>query len=590
MSQDFQKVLVKDDRLVVSDQIKYAVCKGGQNMTSAQFNAISQSTSSHTYNIQVPSEQTIVDRRVLWQSTVTLAISTSQSAGTVVVGNDPRPAGALLVNYGSQDALAPFPLHQLCSVMTATVNNNSTSINMRDVLASILRFHDKRELSRYNGYTPVMYDTYLNYKDGLGSNNNVLGGWSLTADNDINQRGSWVLDSVSSVPPSDGTFPQPLVPASNTAYVTYTVTEPLLISPFIYAHPKSNNQGFYGIQNMNFIFNIADGNRAWRTSNNWGQSVSVNRFNNSRLIFNFLTPHPSDLMPSRNVCGYYELPRYITSNLPAFGAYGSATAQQTIRTTTIQLNQIPDKLIMFVRKSMGDQKAWDSDSFLVINGVSINFNNMSGILASATQQDLYRYSIENGSNQSFLEFSGSVTKASSITGQGSVMPTSGSLMILEFGKDIQLVEDFYASGSLGNFNLQINLTVSNQSNIALANTEVVIITMNSGVWVNERGTTTVYTGILTKQDVLDVSSQESYSRSDVTRMVGGGFLDTLKSVAGKVLPTLPSLAKAGLSMVNNPYAQTGSNLLGALGYGRSGGGGSGGGISGGRHKLDGRLE
>ena len=73
-------------------------------------------------------------------------------------------------------------------------------------------------------------------------------------------------------------------------------------------------------------------------------------------------------------------------------------------------------------------------------------------------------------------------------------------------------------------------------------------------------------------------------------MVGGGFLDTLKSVAGKVLPTLPSLAKAGLSMVNNPYAQTGSNLLGALGYGRSGGGGSGGGISGGRHKLDGRLE
>jgi hypothetical protein len=50
----FEKVLVKDDRLDVSDKIKYAVMKGGQNMTSAQFNAISQSTSSHTYNIQVP--------------------------------------------------------------------------------------------------------------------------------------------------------------------------------------------------------------------------------------------------------------------------------------------------------------------------------------------------------------------------------------------------------------------------------------------------------------------------------------------------------------------------------------------------------
>lgn len=589
MSQDFQKVLVKDDRLVVSDQIKYAVCKGGQNMTSAQFNAISQSTSSHTYNIQVPSEQTIVDRRVLWQSTVTLKISTSMSQGTGT-----RPAGSLLVNYGSQDALAPFPLHQLCSVMTATVNNNSTSINMRDVLASILRFHDRRELARYNGYTPVMYDTYLNYSDGLGANNNVLGGWSLTADNDINQRGSWVLDSISSTAPDplDPSYqPTPPTPASDTVYVTFTVTEPLLLSPFIYAHAKSNNQGFYGIQNMNFIFNIADGNRVWRTANNWQQQVTVYNFNNSRLIFNFLTPHPSDLMPSRNVCGYYELPRYITPNNPTFQPAGLANSTQTLRTTTIQLNQIPDKLILFVRKAMSDQRPWDSDSFLVINNVSINFNNMSGILASATQQDLYRYSVENGSNQNWFEFSGKTNKSSSGGGGGSTMPTSGSLLILEFGKDIQLVEDFYASGSLGNFNLQINMTVTNQSSSQLANTEIVLITMNSGVWVNERGTSTVYTGILTKQDVLDVSNQESYSRSDVKRMIGGGFLDTIKSVAGKVLPKLPSLVKAGLSMVPESsamgkYAKAGEAGLGALGYGRSGGGSSGGM----KHRLESRIE
>jgi len=54
MSSDFQKVLVKDDRLMVTDKVKYAVFKGGQNVTSATFNAISQSNSSHTYNIQVP--------------------------------------------------------------------------------------------------------------------------------------------------------------------------------------------------------------------------------------------------------------------------------------------------------------------------------------------------------------------------------------------------------------------------------------------------------------------------------------------------------------------------------------------------------
>lgn len=102
-----------------------------------------------------------------------------------------------------------------------------------------------------------------------------------------------------------------------------------------------------------------------------------------------------------------------------------------------------------------------------------------------------------------------------------------------------------------------------------------------------------YTGILTRQDVLDVSSQEAYSGSEVKRMIGGGMLDTLKSAVGKIAPKLPALAgiaKHGLSLVNNPYAQGASNLLGNLGAGRSGGGGSGGGTSGGRrHKLEAKL-
>lgn len=591
MSQDFEKVLVKDDRLMVTDKIKYAVHKGGQQMTAAQFNAISQSTSSHTYNIQIPSENTAVDRRIMWQSTVTLKIQVNP-AGTEIDGFDTRPVGSLPINYGTQDALSPFPLHNLCTVMTATINNNSVSINIRDVLPAILRFHDKRDLARYNGMTPTMYDTYYDYKDGLGANNNVLGGWSLTADNDLSQRGSWVLDSVS----SNATSYVALKPTDNVAYVTFTVTEPLLLSPFIYGNCKSNSQAFYGIQNANFIFNVGSGDRVWRSANNWNQQVSVYGFNNSRLLFNFLTFHPSDLVPSRNIVPYYELPRYISPNQPTF----LPNQTLTLRSQSLQLNQIPDKLIIFVRKAMSDQRPNDSDSFLVINNISINFNNSSGILASASQNDLYRYSIENGSNQSFYEFSGGASTSTSLLadvsgnnppGSGTRIPLTGSLLVLDFAKDIQLVDDFYSCGSLGNFNLQFNLTCTNQSKNTLNNTEIVVITMNSGIWVNERGTSTVYTGILTKQDVLDASTQEAYTRSDVRRMVGGGFLDTLKSVTGKLLPKLPSLAKVGLSMVpdSSPmgkYAKMGEAGLGALGYGRSGGGSSGGA----RHRLESRLQ
>jgi uncharacterized membrane protein YgcG len=616
MSQDFVKVLVKDDRLNVTDAVSYAVHKGGQNMTSAQFNAISQTPSSVTFNIQVPSEQTIIDRRILWSSTVLLKMT--------VVGTASN-AGLMPINVALTDALAPFPLHQLASVMTATINNNSVSINIRDVLPALLRFNDRRELQRYNGYTPVAYDLLAQYPDGVGTNLNSLGGWNNTSDNDLISRGAWALDGITSAPAGTQNYtalpavlvpPTPLVNgASQDIWVQFTVSEPLLISPFIFCDPKTNNQGFYGVQNMNMVFNIGDASRVWRTcgynalsggglpqtpyGNTWISAMNVVNFTNTKLIFNFLTPHPSDLMPARNAVPYYELPRFITSAQTSQGGYVPSTANASpavfqLTTSSLQLNQIPDKLIIQVRNPLASTSWGQPDAFLCIKGISINFNNQSGILASATQQDLYRYSVENGSNQSWFEFSGYATVPDASSGAGRKIPTSGSLLVLEFGKDIQLTEDYYASGSLGNFNLQVNLQCYNQYSYAIT-PEIVLITMNSGLFVNERGTSSTYTGILTKQDVLEASAQEPMFQSSVKRLVGGGFLDSLKSVAGKLLPHLLKHGKEELGKSGHPVAKLAHSALGAMGYGSSGGGVSGGGSSGGgssggaRMKLADRL-
>ncbi|MFM7985522.1 MAG: phage major capsid domain-containing protein, partial [Candidatus Fonsibacter sp.] len=49
-------------------------------------------------------------------------------------------------------------------------------------------------------------------------------------------------------------------------YVTFEVTEPLLLSPFIFVSGHGK-QGFYGIQSLNFqmVMN-GNANRAWRTA------------------------------------------------------------------------------------------------------------------------------------------------------------------------------------------------------------------------------------------------------------------------------------------------------------------------------------
>lgn len=120
--------------------------------------------------------------------------------------------------------------------------------------------------------------------------------------------------------------------------------------------------------------------------------------------------------------------------------------------------------------------------------------------------------------------------------------------------------------------------------------EILLVTMQSGIWVNERGTSAQYLGILTKSDVLEASSQEPMFKSSVKRMIGGGFLDSLKSVASKLLPHLLKMGKEELGKHSHPVAKLAHQALGYAGYGSSGAGLSGGGASAGaRMKLADRL-
>ena len=77
------------------------------------------------------------------------------------------------------------------------------------------------------------------------------------------------------------------------------------------------------------------------------------------------------------------MPRYLTTvdrieGVVANGLVGippSPVTKQCI-SQTISLNQIPDKLIIYVRKQ---SQTWsDTDSFLPISGININWNNDTG--------------------------------------------------------------------------------------------------------------------------------------------------------------------------------------------------------------------
>lgn len=566
-SSDFSKVKVLDDVLSTTDSVKYAVVKGAQNITPSVNNAISKSNSSITFNIQTPSEATVLSRRVMIKTKLFFTVSGSIQAGKT-----------RLIDIGVDSALGPFPFQSLCNTIQMTVNNNTVTQNQRDVMFALMRFGDAREMYRYNTSAPVAYDQYWQYSDAELANNNPNGSWSNVAmDPAYQPRGAFRIDRIQGN--SAG-----VAGDAKTVAISVEVIEPLMLSPLIWCDPQSNNQGFYGIQVLNLVFNIGVTNRLFRSSVP-GLTVALGNtasngeaFGDTQLLIQYYTRQPSDLVPARNVVPYAEYPRYITNisgTIPAGttvndGAEYSLTAGQfpTIESNSISLNQIPDKIIIFVRKRLASQTSADADCFFPIKRLRVNFNNKAGLLTSATRWDLWRMSVESGSNQTWAEFSGCATRR--VANQPlNEIATSGSVLALSMGKHIEL-DDVFAPGSIGQFQLQFSVEIENFSPTAYAdNTELVLITMNTGVFVLERGTSQTYTAILSRSDVLSASSMPGYKSSDVKRLVGGNMEDSFKSLVG-----LPDKLGSGTS-------GGGTSGGGYSGGGTSGGGTSGGGLSGG---------
>jgi hypothetical protein len=462
--------------------------------------------------------------------------------------------------------------------MTTTINNNTVSMNVQDTLPLILRLLDPEELAKYECMTPTTLDYLANYADGVqpmnfqldiatdttgsnprpvvyrtSTNTQEVVPTNLAIDNPANfsaavtgtrttnfisrnnnvlsydynrlagtsyyhkPRGSWKIQALYVLDPTavaTGGKRSPK-PSDTTVYVQFKVTEPLLISPFVFGAPEGK-QGFYGIQTMNFQMNIAPtANRAWRCADTSGDKTApaynkvatIESFTDSQLTFTFLTPHATDLLEPRNVVPFYELPIYRTSNLvdlPAAnteidyiqGGIFKENATATLYSSSIQLYSIPDKLIICVRKPPATLTCNDTDSYATIKGIRINWNNQAGLLSTFTPEQLYRASIQSGlANLTWDEFCGNTisvsdqssdlysslrtpysgvgpksTLAAATPGAQNIngsdpgfkyVPTTGTILVLDFATVIQLTEEYFAPGSLGQFNLQISVDVVN---------------------------------------------------------------------------------------------------------------------------------
>jgi hypothetical protein len=546
MSSDFKTVLVKDPTLAdITTDLVYAVKSGANSTTYQPFVATSSSNSVQVYNVQVPSENIVVGRDALISTPLQFRINISAV-----------PVGQNAISWGQTASLQAFPLASIMNTASATINNSTTSCNLQDVLPQILRLNNNRELFRHNGMCPSLPDQEFGvYSDAFGANSSPLAGFANKSyDGDLAPRGAHpcfvqVDRYVNGVYTDHSIVSTDAV--TNTWVVTvFTVsTEPIFLSPFIYADPENNKQGMLGVNNMAFTFNInsslnrlvsyggpgvvplaggvqpgvgldPDGGK-WLADDNLFRmtyGVASNLLNppsgGPSILLRLLSSQPSDRLATRNVVPYFDLPRYLSS--VNAGAAIAANTVASVTSQSIQLAQLPDYFIIVARKSMATQTVKDTSSFLTIRSISINLNNQSGLLSSASANDLWRLSTKNQSQQAFSEFCGKATVASA-AGASALVPTTGSLLVIS-PTDLSLPDNL-APGSLGAFSMQFTAQVFNQFGVGVPNVELCVIACNSGIMVLNQGTTNIYTGMLTRDAVDRAKDSRPVLMPD--RMVGG---------------------------------------------------------------------
>ena len=571
---------ILDDRLDGQSSVGFGVYQGAQSINQMTYTAQTTSASTVSISCLIPSLQTVIDRAILVKTQTTLLVTGTPLANQYLINfgtNSASTGGAGALNCGNT-CLNSFPFSRGVSQTTCQINNATLSMNYESELDIILKQMNQAELAKYADLCPVGYDIYNNCATAQLQVNQISALRSQyantlqsSADMAIPARGAFVIDQVGFA--INGTNYANTIGDGNTQVtvsVQFTTTEPYFLSPFCYGDSlDSSLAGLYGVSALNFTFNmLADAGRMIRcgqrnANNNTPYTATIQAINSCQIIMNLLTPKPSQLLPLTCALPYVDLPVYKTQ-IPA--------GVTRVVSSVIAPNTVPDKIYIAIRKP--NRSTYDADSYFPINNLSITWGTQSGILAPCNKEQLYTFSKRGGcslSYEAWSGFSGGYAGQNSV-GQANAVNMVGGYVVLNMGEVIPLADSWVSSGSIGTFSIMVTASFDNNTDGTVPATELLIILQNSGVILSVSGSSSSYVGLLNRETVLNMAEQEPVNHTQNKRMLGGGWLDSLKSVSTSALknlvPLLAPIAKEQLANSDNKFAKLASMGIGMAGYGR----------------------
>ena len=517
--------------------------KSGDSVTMRQWISTSSSNNQASFSCPPPGLSIFIDRFVILALNVIVTYT----------GTTASPAGLLQSNC---DALRAYPIASITNNTQVTINSQSYSFLTSEVIPYLARFFKPSHMSSF----PDFLDTYQNYADAPGG----------TPNNPLNSY-SYVTANGKSVP--RGAFPMIVVNGVTSSTITATIYEPLWI-PILHGCEYDQGLGLSNIRtfdvNVNFNTNLSRiVSHALNTTNLTNVQVSVGAPPSSApiLYMKYTTP-PFGYVPRPLEYACDAVDRFVTS-LGSPILAGASTAGFV--SANMQLNAIPDRMLVFVREATQNLTYSSSDTVCRIDKISINFNNQSGLLASSKPIDLFNMSKSNQLQDSWEEFSGltTVVGSNAVPGATSLIGTVGSFLMLKFGKDISLSSGDWP-GKIGAYNLQLTLDCTNvNQSVAITSPSLYVICFTAQKCVIDTG------GAI--QNILGIpesagSSGEYVPYRKVMKHYGGSFSDFISKVGAFFRPVVDFLRKSKLvstvaSMIPHPIAQTIGQVASKTGFG-----------------------
>jgi hypothetical protein len=515
---------------------KNIVAESPQEFRIVSYPATSFSQSNAVWNIIPPAPTTIISRyvrvRMQLQFSITGQIKNFGDSGEAYVINS-QFAG-----------LCQYPLHQMIATLTITLNNQAITIRPSQLFDKFAHYNFDRETQKSTmSSTPFYPDQAITYELTSGRITSEFALYASSVDH-ISRQHTCILRFTNN--------PKLTSPnASGTAQFTAEFTEPLMINPLIFDREWWRRPRIAQITNfmVNMAFDSVGIQRVWRQSTN--------------DYVNYTNIQVTILQPVLYLA-YYTLPTYMT--IPPSLSYPYTAVQNfvynfaqtynsmqsfTLTSNTTQFQSIPHRLYISVSKAYNTKTFNDPDVFLPITSINITWGNVSGVLSTLSQYDLWLLCEKNGLKQSWPMFSGQTIKIwgkSLDAGNAYDRDLRGpsAPLCLEFGSDIQLLNEDYP-GKQGTWNFQIQVNVFN-SLYDPVTPQLDIIVIYHGTMTIAGGSVTLQTGLVTPGAPIPGLAKTTFPRE--TDFYSGGKFDLgsiLSSIPGRIFRGLSGLVSGLLS-------------------------------------------